>query len=88
VYEDVKEVIHRGIVRGRRSLEDVQHVECKIFIEGVITTVKGIYFSCDGGMALRGSQGTGGPKGCVGKGASLDYNEGMTKLACLQRMVL
>jgi hypothetical protein len=49
VYEDVKEVIHRGIVRGRRSLEDVQHVECKIFIEGVITTVKGIYFSCDGG---------------------------------------
>jgi hypothetical protein len=40
------------------------------------------------GMALRGSQGTGGQKGCVGKGASLDYNEGMTKLACLQRMVL
>jgi hypothetical protein len=39
-------------------------------------------------MALRGSQGTGGQKGCVGKGASLDYNEGMTKLACLQRMVL
>jgi hypothetical protein len=27
-------------------------------------------------------------RGVLGKGASLDYNEGMTKLACLQRMVL
>jgi hypothetical protein len=34
------------------------------------------------------SQGIGGQKDCVGKGASLDYSEGMTKLACLQRMVL
>jgi hypothetical protein len=39
-------------------------------------------------MALRGSQRIGGQKESVGKGASLDYNEGMTKLACLQRMVL
>jgi hypothetical protein len=39
-------------------------------------------------MALRGSQGIGGQKRGVGKGASLDYNEGMTKLVCLQRMVL
>jgi hypothetical protein len=41
-----------------------------------------------GGMALHGSWGISGPKRGVGKGASLDYNEGMTKLACLQRMVL
>jgi hypothetical protein len=47
---------------------------------------KSLLQSC--AMALRGSQGTGGQKGCVGKGASLDYNEGKTKLACLQRMVL
>jgi hypothetical protein len=33
-------------------------------------------------MALRGSLGIGGQK------EGLDYNEGMTKLACLQRMVL
>jgi hypothetical protein len=39
-------------------------------------------------MALRGSWGIGGQKRGVGKGASLDYNEGMTKQACLQRMVL
>jgi hypothetical protein len=39
-------------------------------------------------MALRGSWGISGQKEGVGKGASLDYNEGMTKLACLQRMVL
>jgi hypothetical protein len=39
-------------------------------------------------MVLRGSWGISGQKRGVGKGASLDYNEGMTKLACLQRMVL
>jgi hypothetical protein len=27
VYGDVKEVIHRDSVRGRRSLEDIQHAE-------------------------------------------------------------
>jgi hypothetical protein len=27
-------------------------------------------------------------KRALGKGASLDYNEGITKLVCLQRMVL
>jgi hypothetical protein len=39
-------------------------------------------------MALRGSWGIGGQKRGVEKSASLDYNEGMAKLACLQRMVL
>jgi hypothetical protein len=39
-------------------------------------------------MALRGSWGIGGQERFVGKGASSDYNECMTKLACLQRMVL
>jgi hypothetical protein len=38
-------------------------------------------------MVLRGTWWTSGQKVGVGKGASLDYNEGKTKPACLQRKV-
>jgi hypothetical protein len=38
-------------------------------------------------MALRGTLRTDGRKVGVGEGASLDYNEGMTKLACQQHKV-
>jgi hypothetical protein len=68
------------MIRGDRIHHDVEFI-CRC------PSVDSRYHDGRNGMALRGSQGNGGQKECVGKGASLDYNEGMTKLACLQRMV-